>query len=146
MSIRAASKAGRPAGPAIRRRAPMSGPTESARVASTLVCMYAPPAAADINSDIGATRGRLWIVYNNAWTYTPEGAMSKVALTRTNLLLETAKVRRLRRVLGSPSNSEAVRRTINERLATEAGLQALRELRRFGGPEDVFGRAATDSR
>jgi hypothetical protein len=72
--------------------------------------------------------------------------MSKVALTRTNLLLETAKVRRLRRVLGSPSNSEAVRRTINERLATEAGLQALRELQRFGGPEDVFGRAATDSR
>jgi len=87
-----------------------------------------------------------FIVYNNAWTYTPEAAMSKVALTRTNLLLETAKVWRLRRVLGSPSNSEAVRRAINERLAAEAGLQALRDLRRLGGPEDVFGRAATNSK
>jgi hypothetical protein len=72
--------------------------------------------------------------------------MSNVALTRTNLLLETAKVRRLRKALGSASNSEAVRRVINERLAVEAGLQALRDLRRIGGPEDVFGRAATNSR
>jgi hypothetical protein len=39
-----------------------------------------------------------------------------------------------------------VRRVINERLAVEAGLQALRDLRRLGGPEDVFGRAATNSR
>jgi hypothetical protein len=72
--------------------------------------------------------------------------MSKVALTRTNLLLETGKVRRLRKALGSASNSEAVRRAINERLAVEAGLEALRALRRLGGPEDVFGRAATNSR
>ena len=85
-------------------------------------------------------------MYNNGWTYTLEGATSKAALTRTNLLLETAKVRRLRKALGSPSNSEAVRRVINERLAVEAGLQALRDLRRLGGPEDVFGRAATNSR
>jgi hypothetical protein len=67
--------------------------------------------------------------------------MGKVALTRTNLLLETAKVRRLRKVLGSRSNSEAVRRAIDERLAVEAGLRALRELRRHGGLEDIFGRA-----
>ena len=33
---------------------------------------------------------------------------------------------------------------INERLAVEAGLQALRDLRRLGAPEDVFGRAATN--
>ena len=85
-------------------------------------------------------------MYNSGWTYTPEDAMSNVALTRTNLLLETAKVRRLRKALGSPSNSEAVRRVINERLAVEAGLQALRDLRKLGGPEDVFGRAATSSR
>jgi hypothetical protein len=67
--------------------------------------------------------------------------MSSVALTRTNLLLETGKVRRLRKVLGSPSNSEAVRRAIDERLAVEAGVRALRELRRRGGLEDVFARA-----
>src|SRR5213592_1041048 len=67
--------------------------------------------------------------------------MSVPALTRTNLLLETGKVRRLRRALQSRSNSEAVRRVIDERLAAEAGLQALQNLRKLGGPEDVFGRA-----
>jgi hypothetical protein len=72
--------------------------------------------------------------------------MRRVAFTRTNLLLETAKLRRLRKALGSASISEAVRRAINERLAVEAGLQALRDLRRLGGPEDVFGRAATNRR
>jgi len=72
--------------------------------------------------------------------------MSKLALTRTNLLLEAGKVRRLRRALQSRSNSEAVRRVINERLVVETGLQALRDLRRLGGLEDVFGRAAAKSR
>jgi hypothetical protein len=72
--------------------------------------------------------------------------MSKVALTRTNLLLEVAKVRRLRKTLQSRSNSEAVRRLIDERLAVETGLQALQNLRRLGGLEDVFGRAAPKSR
>ncbi len=72
--------------------------------------------------------------------------MSRTALTRTNLLLETGKVRRLRKTLQSRSNSEAVRRVIDERLAAEAGLQALQNLRRLGGPEDVFGRASTKKR
>jgi hypothetical protein len=89
--------------------------------------------------------GRASIVYNDAWAYTPGDSMSKVALTRTNLLLEVAKVRRLRRALQSRSNSEAVRRIIDERLATEAGLQALQDLRKLGGLEDVFGRIAPKS-
>jgi hypothetical protein len=42
--------------------------------------------------------------------------------------------------------SEAVRRVIDERLAVEAGLQALQNLRRLGGPDDVFGRAPTKKR
>jgi hypothetical protein len=67
--------------------------------------------------------------------------MSRTALTRTNLLLETGKIRRLRKALRSRSNSEAVRLVINERLAVEAGLQALRKLRKSGGIEDVFNRA-----
>lgn len=66
--------------------------------------------------------------------------MSKIALTRTNLLLEVGKVRRLRKALQSRSNSEAVRRAIDERLALEAGLRALRNLRKLGGVDDVFGR------
>jgi hypothetical protein len=62
------------------------------------------------------------------------------ALTRTNLLLESGKVQQLRKTLHSRSNSEAVRRVIEERLAVEAGLGALRTLRELGGLEDVFGR------
>src|SRR6266446_8585896 len=86
------------------------------------------------------------VVYNRRRTYTLEAAMSGAALTRTNLLLETGKVRRLRKALQSRSNSEAVRRVIDERLAVEAGLQALQDLRKLGGPEDVFGRAPAKRR
>ena len=42
--------------------------------------------------------------------------MSRAELTRTNLLLEVEKVRRLRKALRSRSNSEAVRLIIDERL------------------------------
>jgi hypothetical protein len=72
--------------------------------------------------------------------------MSKQRLTRTNLLLDAGQVRRLRNTLRSPSNSEAVRRAINERLAAEAGLQALQKLRGLGGLEDVSGRVIADAR
>lgn len=71
--------------------------------------------------------------------------MSRAALTRTNLLLETGKVRRLREALQSRSNSEAVRLVIDERLAAEAGLHALRRLRRRAGLEDLFDRAPAKS-
>jgi len=64
------------------------------------------------------------------------------ALTRSNLLLESGKVQQLRKTPHSHSNSEAVRRVIEERLAVEAGLGALRPLRELCGPEDVFGRAS----
>jgi hypothetical protein len=39
-----------------------------------------------------------------------------------------------------------VRCVIDERLAVEAGLQALQDLRKHGGPEDVFGRAPAKRR
>jgi hypothetical protein len=67
--------------------------------------------------------------------------MGRTALTRTNLVLEAGKVRALRKALRSRSNSEAVRQVIDDRLAAEAGLGALRELRKLGGVEDVFDRA-----
>jgi hypothetical protein len=67
--------------------------------------------------------------------------MSRAALTRTNLLLETGKVQQLRQALRSRSNSEAVRLVIDERLAVEAGLQALRRLGKRGGLNDIFHRA-----
>ena len=86
------------------------------------------------------------VVYNCGRTYTLENVMNRAALTRTNLLLEVGKVRRLRKALRSRSNSEAVRRVIDERLAVETGLEALRSLRTLGGPDDVFGRAPTKKR
>ena len=67
--------------------------------------------------------------------------MDKAALTRTNLLLETGKVRRLRKALRSRSNSEAVRRAIDDTLNVQRGLDALRGLSEQGSLEDVFGRA-----
>jgi hypothetical protein len=67
--------------------------------------------------------------------------MARTVLTRTNLLLETGKVRQLRKAYKSRSNSEAVRLSINESLAVESGIRALRTLRKLGGLEDVFGRA-----
>ncbi len=72
--------------------------------------------------------------------------MSRASLTRTNLLLETGKVRQLRKALQSRSNSEAVRLVINERLAAESGLRTLRNLRKRGGLDDVFGRAPAKRR
>jgi hypothetical protein len=82
------------------------------------------------------------VVYDLTWIYTLEVVMNR-ALTRTNLLLESGKVKQLRKTLHSRSNSEAVRRVIEERLAVETGLDALRTLRELGGPEDVFRRAST---
>lgn len=90
--------------------------------------------------------GPLRDVYIRSWTYTLEAVMTRTALTRTNLLLETGKVRRLRKALRSRSNSEAVRRVIEERLTVEAGLAALRDLQKFGGLLDVFGRAPAKAR
>jgi len=67
-------------------------------------------------------------------------------LTGINLLLEVRKIRRLREGLQSRSNSDALRRVIDERLAVETGLQALRSLRKLGGLQDVFGRAPAKKR
>jgi hypothetical protein len=72
--------------------------------------------------------------------------MNTRAVTRINLLLEADKIRQLRRVLRAASNSAAVRRTIDERLAVEEGLEALRALRKSGGLKDVFGRVPAESR
>jgi len=66
--------------------------------------------------------------------------VGKAGMTRTNLLLEVEKVRRLRKALRSRSNSEAVRLIIDERLAVEMGLQALRSLRKTKGLIDIFNR------
>lgn len=67
--------------------------------------------------------------------------MSNRKLTRMNLLLQKDKLQQLRKTLRSRSASEAVRRVIDERLAVEKGLRAIRALQRLGGLDDIFGRA-----
>jgi len=59
------------------------------------------------------------------------------ALTRTNLLLESGKVQQLRKTLHSRSNSEAVRRVIEERLAVGTGVE-------FGGHHSAQNSALKD--
>ena len=83
-------------------------------------------------------------MYNSALNYTPRSRLKR-NIRRTNLLLDLGKVRQLRKALRLRSNSEAVRWAIDERLAIEAGLNALRDLRKLGGLEDVFGRASAKS-
>ena len=68
------------------------------------------------------------------------------AITRTNLMLDLGKVAQLRRAFQVRSNSEAVRRAVEEALVAERGLDALRSLRESGGLEDVFGRAPVNGR
>jgi hypothetical protein len=70
----------------------------------------------------------------------------KRTIRRTNLLLDLRKVRQLRKALRLRSNSEAVRWAIDERLAVEAGLNALRDLRKLGGLDDIFNRASAKSK
>jgi hypothetical protein len=65
----------------------------------------------------------------------------KRVLTRTNLLVEMPKLRHVRKKLRSRSNSEAVRHLIDEHIAGERGVRALRDLQKFGGLKDVFSRA-----
>ena len=67
-------------------------------------------------------------------------------IRRTNLLLDLGKVRKLRKALRLRSNSEAVRFAIDERLAVEAGLNALRDLRKLGGLDDIFGRTSAKNK
>ena len=67
-------------------------------------------------------------------------------IRRTNLLLDLGKVRKLRKALRLRSNSEAVRFAIDERLAVEAGLNALRDLRKLGGLNDIFGRTSAKNK
>ena len=62
------------------------------------------------------------------------------ARTRINLVLDARQIRRLRRILEAPSNSAAVRRAIEERLAVEEGIEAWRDIRKSGGLWDLFGR------
>jgi hypothetical protein len=65
--------------------------------------------------------------------------MSKVVneqTARKTLLLNTEKLRKVRMILGAPSDSEAIRMLIEQALAYEEALRAARRIQQHG----TFGR------
>lgn len=65
---------------------------------------------------------------------------------RKNLMVNGDDVRALKRLLGVPSDSEAVRIAVRDRVALEVAQAAFRRIRGRGGLDDVFGRSAPDRR
>jgi hypothetical protein len=89
-------------------------------------------------------------VYFLVGDYTPAGRELRVkasgSLSRKNLVVDAGEIRELRRRLGTATESEAVRTAVRERLAVEDAVAALLRLRRRGGVEDVFAKAAPPRR
>ncbi len=53
-------------------------------------------------------------------------------LERKNVIVDSSKVRRLRRILGTSSDSEAIRAAVERTLDAEAAITALERLRKRG--------------
>lgn len=62
-------------------------------------------------------------------------------LTRKNVMVDPAKVRKLAKWLGT-SESEAIRRAVDALLLEEEVMRAVRRLRSRGTLKDVYGRGA----
>jgi len=62
-------------------------------------------------------------------------------LTRKNLMVEDDKVKRLQRILGAGTESEAVRMAIDRELCTQQVLRAFRRLRARRTLRDPYRRA-----
>lgn len=60
------------------------------------------------------------------------------AMTRKNLMVDERAIRALRRVLAAPTDSEAVRIAVRDRLALEEAEAAFERIRARGGIDDVF--------
>jgi hypothetical protein len=68
------------------------------------------------------------------------------ALARKNLVVDHDEVRALKRILKVPTESEAVRIAVRDRLALEDAQAAFRRIRSRGGLDDVFHRSTPDRR
>ena len=66
-------------------------------------------------------------------------------LMRKNLVVDGEKVSELARRRGT-SESEAVRRAVDDALAAEEVMEAIRALHARGGIDDVFGRLPDEAR
>ncbi|MBI3611250.1 MAG: hypothetical protein HY204_11205 [Nitrospirae bacterium] len=68
--------------------------------------------------------------------------MSGTKIARKNLMVESKKLQALRKLLGSSSESEAVREAIDRTLAGEEIITAFERLRKRGTWTDRYGRTA----
>jgi len=59
--------------------------------------------------------------------------MGAVNMARVNLIVDKASVGKLRKLLGTHSDSETVRAAVEHRLASLQALDALRRLQAIGG-------------
>lgn len=66
--------------------------------------------------------------------------MGTVHRARVNLIVDKASVGKLRKLLGTHSDSETVRAAVEHRLASLQALDVLRRLQGIGKLEDVFRR------
>ena len=69
-----------------------------------------------------------------------EADMGAVNMARVNLIVDKASVGKLRKLLGTHSDSETVRAAVEHRLASLQALNALRRLQAIGELEDIFSR------
>lgn len=68
------------------------------------------------------------------------------SFSRKNLMVDAAAIQALKHMLKTPTESEAVRIAVQDRLALEEALSALQRIRARGGIDDVFQRSAADTR
>jgi len=67
-------------------------------------------------------------------------------LARKNFIVDDVAVRALKQALRVPTESEAVRIAVRDRLAIEQAQAAFGRIRRRGGLDDLFQRSAPDRR
>ncbi len=68
------------------------------------------------------------------------------SLSRKTLMLNAEALRALKQVLKAPTESEAVRIAVEDRLALEEAQVAFQRIRSRGGLDDAFCRSSLDTR
>ena len=68
------------------------------------------------------------------------------SLSKKNLMVNAEAIRALKHLLDAPTESEAVRIALEDRLALEEAQAAFLRIRSRGGLDDVFHRSAPDTR
>ena len=68
------------------------------------------------------------------------------SLARKNFIVDDVAVRALKHALKVPTESEAVRIAVRDRLAIEEAQAAFGRIRGRGGVDDIFQRSAPDKR